>query len=282
MSKYHYFIYFFIVLFALSACHSLWTTQIQPTPQLEPVMKLPQTEIPIPVSDFTFIFPEKAKIKSPISPHKHITVNFSAREKSNVSVTDPKLMTEGKMLIDLKLIQKEDYAFPLPGAKIISPYAGRRRNHTGIDLKTHPKDTIVSAFDGIVRLAKPYFAYGNIVVVRHYNGLETLYSHNTKNLVKPGDKVKAGQPIAISGRTGRATTDHLHFEVRVNGQHINPNIIFNLEERKLKDDCLSFTQEGNKITVETIKVMPHQLAGDYNPYQKREEKELIKEERGSL
>ena len=112
--------------------------------------------------------------------------------------------------------------------------------------------------------------------------METLYSHNTKNLVKPGDRVKAGQPIAISGRTGRATTDHLHFEVSVNGQHINPDIIFNLKERTLKDDCLSFTQEGNKIKVEPIKAMPHQLAGDYNPYQKTKEKELIKEERGSL
>ncbi|MBQ4161894.1 MAG: M23 family metallopeptidase [Parabacteroides sp.] len=191
-------------------------------------------------------------------------------------------MIDGKMLIDLSLIQKEEYAFPLPGAKVISPYAGRRRNHTGVDLKTHPKDTIVSAFDGIVRLSKPYFAYGNLIVIRHYNGMETLYSHNTKNLVKPGDRVKAGQPIAISGRTGRATTDHLHFEVRVNGQHINPDIIFNLKERTLKDDCLSFTQEGNKIKVEPIKAMPHQLAGDYNPYQKTKEKELIKEERGSL
>lgn len=282
MSRIYFIISFYIVLCILSACHSLWTTQTQSEPQLEPIMRLPQTEIPLPVTDLAFIFPEKAEIKSPISPRKRITEDFAEREKTNISATDPKLMIDGKMLIDLSLIQKEEYAFPLPGAKVISPYAGRRRNHTGVDLKTHPKDTIVSAFDGIVRLSKPYFAYGNLIVIRHYNGMETLYSHNTKNLVKPGDRVKAGQPIAISGRTGRATTDHLHFEVRVNGQHINPDIIFNLKERTLKDDCLSFTQEGNKIKVEPIKAMPHQLAGDYNPYQKTKEKELIKEERGSL
>ena len=87
---------------------------------------------------------------------------------------------ENSMLIDLSLIQKEDYAFPLPGAKVISPYAGRRKHHSGVDLKTCANDTIVSAFDGIVRLAKPYYAYGNVIVVRHYNGLETVYSHTPK------------------------------------------------------------------------------------------------------
>ncbi len=281
MSQIRYCLFFILIAIILTACHSLWTTQTQQTPKPQPIMRLPQVEISIPTTDFAFIFSQKATIEDPISPRKQITEHFTAREKTNVSVEDPRLMIDGKMLIDLSLLQKEDYAFPLPGAKIISPYAGRRKNHTGIDLKTHAKDTIVSAFDGIVRLAKPYFAYGNIVVVRHYNGLETLYSHNSKNLVKPGDRVKAGQPIAISGRTGRATTDHLHFEVRVNGQHINPNIIFDLKERKLNDHCLSFTQEGNKIKVEPINVMPHQLAGEYNPFTKKQNKEIVKEERGS-
>lgn len=137
--------------------------------------------------------------------------------------------------------------FPLPGAKVISPYAGRRKHHSGVDLKTCANDTIISAFDGIVRLAKPYYAYGNVIVVRHYNGLETVYSHNSKNLVKPGDYVKAGQPIALTGRTGRATTEHLHFEVRVNGQHFNPNLVFDLQERKLNNQCLVFTQKVAKL-----------------------------------
>ena len=135
-----------------------------------------------------------------------------------------------------------------------------------MDLKTCANDTIVSAFEGIVRLAKPYYAYGNVVVVRHYNGLETVYSHNSKNLVKPGDHVKAGQPIALTGRTGRATTEHLHFEVRVNGQHFNPNMVFNLEERKLNDQCLVFTKKGNGIAVKSVNLMPNQLAGDYSSY----------------
>lgn len=268
MSKINYCLFFTVIIIITTACYVLWTTQTQPTPKPEPqtFVQLPQVDIPLPTTDFACLLPQRPVIEDPISPRKQITKNFTAREKTNVSVKDSRLMPEGKMLIDLRLIQKEGYAFPLPGAKVISPYAGRRKNHTGIDLKGHAKDTIVSAFDGIVRLAQPYFAYGNIVLVRHYNGLETLYSHNTKNLVKPGEQVKAGQPIAISGRTGRATTDHLHFEIRVNGEHFNPEIIFDMKERKLNDYCLSFTEEGNKIKVEPINVMPHQLKGRYNPF----------------
>jgi len=117
-----------------------------------------------------------------------------------------------------------------------------------------------SAFDGIVRLAKPYYAYGNVIVVRHYNGLETVYSHNSKNLVKPGDYVKAGQPIALTGRTGRATTEHLHFEVRVNGQHFNPNLVFDLQERKLNRTL--FRKRRNLYYPEVFR---YYFVGDISP-----------------
>lgn len=265
MSNTHYSILSIIFLLILNACHSLWTARNQPAPQQKPALVLPATKIPIPNTDFTFLFPEEPKLNQLISPRKNITVNFSGREKNDITVTDPLLMAgENSMLINLKLIQKEEYAFPLPGAKVISQYAGRRKHHTGVDLKTRANDTIVSAFDGIVRLAKPYYAYGKVIVVRHYNGLETVYSHNSKNLVKPGEYVKAGQPIALTGRTGRATTEHLHFEVRVNGQHFNPNLVFNMKERTLNDQCLVFTKKGNRITVKSIDLMPHQHEGDYS------------------
>ena len=74
-------------------------------------------------------------------------------------------------------------------------------------------------------MAKPYAAYGNVVVVRHTNGLESVYSHNSRNLVKSGDVVKAGTPLALTGRTGRATTEHLHLEFRIDGQHFNPSLV---------------------------------------------------------
>lgn len=265
MSKTYYSILSALLLLGSSACHSLWRARTQPAPQQEPILVLPATDIPFPNTDFTFLFPEEPKLNELASPRKNITVNFSEREKRDIAVPDPLLMAEeNSMLIDLNLIRKEDYAFPLPGAKLISPYAGRRRHHSGVDLKTRANDTIVSAFDGIVRMAKPYSAYGNVIVVRHYNGLETVYSHNSKNLVKPGDEVKAGQPIALTGRTGRATTEHLHFEVRVNGQHFNPDLVFDLQERKLAGRCLVFTKKGNKIAVKSVETMPHQHAGAYS------------------
>lgn len=283
MFKTRYSLLLIIILFALSACHSLWTAQTRPVPQPDSILILPTTDVPLPATDLAFLLPEEPELQQQTSPRKNITENFSAREKSDIAVPDPMLMAdETSMLIDLGLIQKEDYAFPLPGAKVISPYAGRRRHHSGVDLKTCANDTIVSAFDGIVRLAKPYHAYGNVIVVRHYNGLETVYSHNSKNLVKPGDHVKVGQPIALTGRTGRATTEHLHFEVRVNGQHFNPNMVFNLEERKLNDQCLVFTKKGNSIAVKSVNLMPHQLAGDYSYSAVLKEQGQVKSEKGTL
>ena len=136
---------------------------------------------------------------------------------------------------------------------MISPYGRGGGRHSGIDIKTCAKDTIRSAFDGIVRMSKPYSAYGNVIVVRHSSGLETIYSHNFKNLVQSGDAVKAGQPIALTGRTGRASTEHLHFETRINGQHFNPNIIFNLKERCLQRKRIVCTKtSGGSIAVRSV------------------------------
>ena len=215
--------------------------------------------------DFAFLFPETPELTQPISPRKPITEDFSRKELADIAVADPMLMAEeNSMIINLRLIQNEDFSFPLPGAKLISDYAGRRKNHTGVDLKTKTNDKIVSAFDGIVRISKSYYGYGNVIVIRHYNGLETLYSHNSKNLVKVGDRVKAGDVIGLTGRTGRATTDHLHFEVRVNGQHFNPNLIFDFQQGTLNEQCLLVTKSGSKIKVKPVDLMPHQLADNYN------------------
>jgi murein DD-endopeptidase MepM/ murein hydrolase activator NlpD len=124
-----------------------------------------------------------------------------------------------------------DWHFPLPGAKVISPYGKRGgRTHSGVDLKTKDKDSIYAAFEGEVVFSDKYYGYGNYIRIQHPNGLETCYSHNSKNLVKKGDRVKAGQVIALVGQTGRATTPHLHFEVRVNGKTRNPANYFDLNK----------------------------------------------------
>ena len=160
--------------------------------------------------------------------------SFSAREMADVRVATPGLFAKGNHIyLHLDSLKDHEYAFPLPGGKVISAY-GTRGGHSGTDIKTCAKDTIRAAFDGVVRMSKPYYAYGNIVVIRHANGLETLYSHNFKNLVKAGDVVKAGQAIGLTGRTGRAATEHVHFETQINGQHFNTNLIFDFKERKLR------------------------------------------------
>ena len=117
-----------------------------------------------------------------------------------------------------------DGCYPLPGAKVISPYKNNRgsHRHTGVDLKTKANDPIYAVGDGVVTMSKNYSGYGKCIIIKHADGTETLYAHNSKNYVKEGEKVKSGQKIALTGRTGRATTEHLHFEVRKNGKPVNP------------------------------------------------------------
>lgn len=139
----------------------------------------------------------------------------------------------------------QHWCYPLPGAKVISPYGARGgRNHSGTDLKTKPNDNILAAFDGEVVFSGNYYGYGNLVRIKHANGLETYYSHNSKNLVKQGDHVRAGDVIALTGRTGRATTEHLHFETRINGQHVNSNRFFDHTTHQLRADAFRNTKDG--------------------------------------
>lgn len=175
--------------------------------------------------------------------------NFTSMEINHVRVKTPGLFEERKSFsIHLDSLKENEYCFPLSGGKVISPY-GARRGHSGADIKTKANDTIRCAFDGVVRMAKPYAAYGNVVVVRHASGLESIYSHNSRNLVKSGDEVKAGEAIALTGRTGRATTEHLHLEFRVNGQHFNPDLIFDMKDRTLRKTEIVCTKAGNGVII---------------------------------
>ena len=149
--------------------------------------------------------------------------------------------------LDLKKLENSRWAYPLPGAKVISPYGGKRR-HAGVDLKTKANDEIVAAFDGEVTRSGKFYGYGNCIVIKHSWGLETLYGHQSKNLVKVGDKVKAGQVIGLTGRTGRATTEHLHFETTFRGRRFNPNILFDHANRKLQQSTLTLKKNGSLLS----------------------------------
>ena len=136
---------------------------------------------------------------------------------------------------------RSDHAMTLDPDEVYDPFT--ITNTFRLDLeKTKPNDEIYAAFDGVVVASGPYYGYGNCIRIKHAYGLETLYSHQSKNMVKKGDKVKAGQVIGLTGRTGRATTEHLHFEVSFGGKRLDPAIIFDHSNHKLKAATLHLTK----------------------------------------
>lgn len=134
------------------------------------------------------------------------------------------------------------FRMPTPSTKVTSPFGPRwRRMHNGLDLKVNVGDTIVSAFDGKVRIVKfERRGYGNYVVIRHTNGLETVYGHLSKQLVDENQTVKAGEPIGLGGNTGRSTGSHLHFETRFLGIAINPAYMFDFPKQDIVADTYTF------------------------------------------
>jgi murein DD-endopeptidase MepM/ murein hydrolase activator NlpD len=141
------------------------------------------------------------------------------------------------------VIDVSHYHMPHPGA-ITSPYGYRprfKRMHKGVDIHITMGDTIRAAFDGRIRIVNYERAgYGNYVVIRHNNDLETVYGHLTRSLVKPDQYVKAGDPIALGGNTGRSTGPHLHFETRYMGYAINPAAIFDFPNQTTHTDTYTF------------------------------------------
>ena len=140
-------------------------------------------------------------------------------------------------------IDVSKFAMPHPGY-ITSPYGYRkrfRRMHKGVDLKINMGDTIRAAFDGRVRITNfERNGYGNYVVLRHTNDLETVYGHLSAFLCEEGQYVKVGDPIALGGNTGRSTGPHLHFETRYMGYAINPCAIFDFANQTTHTDTYTF------------------------------------------
>ena len=142
-----------------------------------------------------------------------------------------------------RTIDVTGYHMPVPGA-VTSNYGYRARfgrMHKGVDLALKVNDTVRAAFDGKIRLTNfEKNGYGNYVIIRHPNGLETVYGHLNKHLVKPDQTVKAGDPIGLGGNTGRSTGPHLHFETRFMGYAINPSAIFDFANHTTHTDTYTF------------------------------------------
>lgn len=147
---------------------------------------------------------------------------------------------------DRMVIDVTGFHMPCSG-RMTSNYGYRARfgrMHKGVDIGIRNNDTIRAAFDGKVRLTN-YEAkgYGNYIIVRHPNGLETVYGHLNRALVKADQVVRAGQPIGLGGSTGRSTGPHLHFETRFMGYAINPNAIVDFANRCTHTDTYTFSKQ---------------------------------------
>ena len=239
-----------LVSFYSCSRHSTIPTQLSYMPA--PVFTIPDILLTTSPIEYAYYKAQPAKFHE---PNLVICDSFSRLEKSIIEVPDEQLFARRQELIlDLVNIDENSFVFPLPGARVLSSFGPRNgRKHTGMDLKINRRDTVVAAFDGIVRMAGWSRGYGNVVVVRHYNGLETVYAHNSKHLVRSGDQVKAGSPLSITGETGRATTDHVHFEIRVNGKPIDPRLVIDFNSQSLFQKRLVFSPDKKgEIRVETV------------------------------
>lgn len=147
-------------------------------------------------------------------------------------------------------IDLRDFHMPCESRVVNSHYGYRRqfgRNHYGTDIKVYVGDTIRAAFSGKVRIVKDQGyrkGYGKYVVIRHPNGLETIYGHMSKQLVSEDQMVKAGEPIGLGGNTGRSTGPHLHFETRLLGEKIDPEKLFCFEAGDIRGDYYVYRRYG--------------------------------------
>jgi len=150
--------------------------------------------------------------------------------------------TADSVLLPLFNEYSTGFVMPVEGS-FLSPFGHRgRRVHAGVDIKLELGDPVSAAFDGVVRMARRYSGYGNCVVIRHYNGLETLYGHLSKISVKVNQQVKAGDLVGLGGRTGRASCNHLHFETRFQGIAFNPKQLIDFATNSLVSDTFTVTK----------------------------------------
>lgn len=146
----------------------------------------------------------------------------------------------------LCVMDDEHKEFVCPVGGVVTSRYGYRsgRHHSGIDLDLDVGDTVRAAWSGKVRYSKYNDGgFGNLVIVRHHNGLETFYAHLSKLLVVPDQEVRAGEVLGLGGNTGRSFGPHLHFEVRFFDASINPEEVIDFQKKKVKDENL-FVHKG--------------------------------------
>ena len=180
---------------------------------------------------------------------------------------------KGSTLPETYNINLRGFHMPTPSRVITSNFGPRwGRQHKGLDIKVYIGDTIYAAFDGKVRVVDyEGKGYGNYVIIRHSNGLETYYAHMSKHLVRENQTVRAGQPIGLGGNTGRSTGSHLHFETRLCGVALNPCLFFDFRNQDVTGNNYFFRRStmesesaNNLENLEDLEgpISPHTCAHD--------------------
>lgn len=179
-----------------------------------------------------------------IEPKLNDTLLLVLRDSAFVLDTLPEFANLGK------------FCSPFRG-NVISHFGPRRKRfHAGTDIKLELGDTVRAAFTGVVTRSSKYYGYGLLVVLRHNDIVETYYSHLSKLLVKVGDTIKVGCVVGLGGRTGRATTEHLHFEFRVNKIAFDSEKLFDFKNQRLLANEIPAI-DSVKISVATADLTPN-------------------------
>ena len=169
---------------------------------------------------------------------------FTALEQQKISIDTPGLFDQSDAFtIDFALLRPNEYSFPLPVGKA---EVGKDYN---VEITSSKGDAVKAMFDGTVRMSWNHPKYGKVIVLRHDNGLETVYGRNAENRVKVGDEVKAGQTIAIIGGSDDRT--YCEFAVMVNGARLNPEMILDLKSHRLLQKTILCQKVGSKVKVTT-------------------------------
>ncbi len=174
------------------------------------------------------------------------TENYDSPAEDLYDEWDNKFAHRETSLPDSFRISLRDFCMPTTSRVLTSNFGARwGRQHKGLDIKVYIGDTIRAAFSGKVRIVRyEGRGYGKYVVIRHYNGLETIYGHMSAQLVEEDQEVRAGDAIGLGGNTGRSTGSHLHFETRLCGVALNPALLFDFRNQDVVADSYMFRKNS--------------------------------------
>ena len=184
---------------------------------------------------------------------------------SVIYANDTITIGDNGFIIDFFSPEMGYFCSPVQG-EVISKYGYRSgRIHTGTDIRLNYGDTVRAAYDGIVKISGWHYDYGNLITLNHPQELTSYYGHLAKCFVHSGDTIQSGTPIGLGGRTGRASTTHLHFELRYRDKSFNPEYCIKFEEGDLINRYASLS---DIFPVKQRKAIPNDLVDDFETIHK--------------